>query len=463
MKKFVLATLTLIFAISISSVAIAHGGRTDRYGCHYDRRSGGYHCHGGIPSDRITKYQQYPLKTYNNLHNYNQNNYSAKNAINLVQHPEYDQTDIQENAESQFKRGLAYAKGNGVTKDYTQALYWFEKAAKQGHVKAQSFLGEIYLNGYGKVTKDYSKAFYWYKKAAEKDYAVAQYNLGVMYANGKGVTQNHEEAVYWYKKAVAKGHVRSQYNLAVMYENGYGIEQNYEQAFYWYKKAAEKNHIKAQYDLGRMYFIGRGVMEDEGEAVYWFKKAAQQGDEQAKEMLNKIASENELRRQINENESLFRRDLAYAKGDGVPKDDVQAAYWFEKAASQGNMNAQTFLGIMFYEGRGIAKDDDKAIYWLQKAANQGDALASEYLQKIADEQNDPEKLFERGLTYAKQKNPQQALSLIQKAAEQGHEKSLYFLIFLHKEIQNYNQAFYWAKKLRNKDSQKLKSFLVQCT
>jgi hypothetical protein len=31
-------------------VAWAHGGRTNATGCHNDRRSGGYHCHGAAPS-----------------------------------------------------------------------------------------------------------------------------------------------------------------------------------------------------------------------------------------------------------------------------------------------------------------------------------------------------------------------------------------------------------------------------
>jgi hypothetical protein len=41
MKKIGLS-LILVF---ISSVVLAHGGRTDRNGCHNDRKNGGYHCH----------------------------------------------------------------------------------------------------------------------------------------------------------------------------------------------------------------------------------------------------------------------------------------------------------------------------------------------------------------------------------------------------------------------------------
>lgn len=37
----------LLFLLLIPSLVSAHGGRTDKYGCHNDRKNGGYHCHNG--------------------------------------------------------------------------------------------------------------------------------------------------------------------------------------------------------------------------------------------------------------------------------------------------------------------------------------------------------------------------------------------------------------------------------
>ena len=37
----------LLIALLVPEGAPAHGGRTDSSGCHNDRKSGGYHCHGG--------------------------------------------------------------------------------------------------------------------------------------------------------------------------------------------------------------------------------------------------------------------------------------------------------------------------------------------------------------------------------------------------------------------------------
>jgi TPR repeat protein len=57
-------------------------------------------------------------------------------------------------------------------------LYWYQKAADQGDAKAQSNLGVMYNFGEG-VLKDYKQAVYWYQKAADQGYAGAQYDLGL--------------------------------------------------------------------------------------------------------------------------------------------------------------------------------------------------------------------------------------------------------------------------------------------
>ena len=48
---------------------------------------------------------------------------------------------------------------------------------------------------------------------------------------------------------------------------------------------------------------------------------------------------------------------AYAKGEGVPKDHVEAARWFWRAAKQGHASAQYNLGVMYANGEGVPKDD----------------------------------------------------------------------------------------------------------
>ena len=42
------------------------------------------------------------------------------------------------NAESQYRLGLCFLKGDGVKRSPSQAKFWFSKAARQGHRKTYS-------------------------------------------------------------------------------------------------------------------------------------------------------------------------------------------------------------------------------------------------------------------------------------------------------------------------------------
>jgi hypothetical protein len=59
--------------------------------------------------------------------------------------------------------------------------------------------------------------------------------------------------------------------------------------------------------------------------------------------------------------------VMYAKGQGVPQSDKEAAVWYRKAADQGHASAQYILGIMHAQGTGIPLDLGNALHWLQKA------------------------------------------------------------------------------------------------
>ena len=74
----------------------------------------------------------------------------------------------------------------------------------------------------------------------------------------------------------------------------------------------------------------------------------------------------------------------YFKGEGVPKDDVQAVAWFRKAADQGDADAQYTLGAMYGLGKGVAMDVVQSYMWIELAANQGHAKAIDARKKITE-------------------------------------------------------------------------------
>lgn len=63
----------------------------------------------------------------------------------------------------------------------------------------------------------------------------------------------------------------------------------------------------------------------------------------------------------------------YRHGLGVPRDDLQAVYWYKQAARAGVASAQVGLGDCYREGCGTIKDDAAAYDWYRRAAEQGDA------------------------------------------------------------------------------------------
>lgn len=165
---------------------------------------------------------------------------------------DYTQSEEQEeptSAEEQYKLAERYYYGNdGVERDYSQAVYWYQEAAEQGHREAQYELAELY--DYSDNEELEKEAAYWYQKAAEQGHKDAQFSLALCYTYGTGgVEEDHKQAAYWYQKAAEQGYPNAQYNLGICYEKGDGVERDYGQAIFWYNTVL-KNFLAAT-DLKR--------------------------------------------------------------------------------------------------------------------------------------------------------------------------------------------------------------------
>jgi hypothetical protein len=176
-----------------------------------------------------------------------------------------------------FKRGNAYARGEGVRQDNSEAFKLFRMAAENGNADAQWTLGYSYDEGKG-IPKDDAEAVKWYRKAAEQGHADAQFNLGYRYDEGKGVPKDDAEAVKWYRKAAEQGHADAQSNLSWAYEKGEGVRKDDTEAAKWCRKAAEQGKVASQKNLGYRFYRGDGVPKDLVMAYMWFNLAAGASD-----------------------------------------------------------------------------------------------------------------------------------------------------------------------------------------
>ncbi|CAB5379990.1 unnamed protein product [Rhizophagus irregularis] len=84
-------------------------------------------------------------------------------------------------------------------------------------------------------------------------------------------------------------------------------------------------------NLAIYYKNGEGTEENLEKAFYWYQKAAENGDKEAQ----------------------FNLGVCYEEGIGIEKDEVKASYWYQKAAQQGFSNAQYRLGFFYKIGKGV--------------------------------------------------------------------------------------------------------------
>ena len=185
-------------------------------------------------------------------------------------------------------------------------------------------IGENHYYGRNGIKQNFSEAAYWYLKAADAGQSSAQNSIGYMYFEGSGVKKNYPAAVQWLTKSAEQANPKGQKNLAYLYQEGLGVKKDLTKAFDLYRKAAEAGQAGAQNSLGYLYDSGQGVATDKKQAVGWYRKAADQGDSNGQ----------------------FNLGTMYEFGEGVPgdkKDLFEAIKWYKAAARQENKNAQTAL------------------------------------------------------------------------------------------------------------------------
>jgi TPR repeat protein len=89
--------------------------------------------------------------------------------------------------DAQMTLGMRLLSGDGVDKNATEALSWFQRAANQGFGRAQSQLGLLYAQGIG-VPKDLVVAHAWLSLAVDSGVKPARRNRDTL-ATGLSAAQ----------------------------------------------------------------------------------------------------------------------------------------------------------------------------------------------------------------------------------------------------------------------------------
>ena len=166
---------------------------------------------------------------------------------------------------------MYFLGGNGISQDKKQALSWLAPAAQLNDMEAQYCLGSMYSSesfskGITTWNKDYEKGVYWFTKAAEQGHISAQVNLASIYAL---IVKDYKQALNWNLKAAEQGNKEAQYAVGKIYFEGSGVPKDYKIALNWFTKSAEQGEIDSQYAIASMYVYGTGVDKSLKNAAHW--------------------------------------------------------------------------------------------------------------------------------------------------------------------------------------------------
>jgi|GEM_PF-4305618 hypothetical protein len=144
-----------------------------------------------------------------------------------------------------------------------------------------------------------------------------------------------------YRIEAEKGDIEAIYYAGVYYILGRGVKMDLSQGYSMISEAAEKGFPAAQNWMGD--FSADIYSEAEmAKAVAWWNKAARQGDPNAQ----------------------FSLGQCYEQGSGVPQDMKTAVYWYQLAADQNVSDAKFALSSCYLEGKGVKKNVKEAYFWI---------------------------------------------------------------------------------------------------
>ncbi len=297
--------------------------------------------------------------------------------------------------------------------------------AEAGDVQAMVNVAQHYAYDRDDAPADYSIARGWYEKAAAKGNSFAAYQLAQFHRDGRDVEPDVAQAFQWMQRAAQAGLGAAQFDLAIMHEEGTGTRKNLVEALKWFVKAAEQGDAEAAYRAGVAYADGRGTKPDVMSAMRWLQRAAHHDHEQAWEKIGELrAADPELgakllaaagpavkqivaRAQAGDATAQVALAKKHAEGeDGLLVDEAAALVWWQKAAAQGNAEAEATMGMYYLLGDRVEHDLERAKSLLRNAAQKKHPEAFYWLGIAAEDYGD--------------RNVEEAAQNFRRSAELGH-------------------------------------------
>lgn len=120
---------------------------------------------------------------------------------------------------------------------------------------------------------------------------------------------------------------------------------DYARALREWRPLAQAGDADAQFNLGQAYKLGRGVTQDLAQAIAWFQRAASQGHIQAEDNLGLVLYESGRR--------------------------ADAISWLERSAARGEPRAQYVLAAELFNGQIVTRDWVRAYALMKRSSDAG--------------------------------------------------------------------------------------------
>ncbi|MGF1700427.1 sel1 repeat family protein [Photobacterium makurazakiensis] len=218
--------------------------------------------------------------------------------------------------------------------------------AQTGHVSSQLSLAKEY------ELTNVREALGWYYQAAKQENTIAQNALARLCKMDIDDPEGEAKSIYWEHVVKANNNdIAAKFELGRYQIRGFGTEIDIEAGLQNIHAAAEAEYIPAQSFLGDWYVSDIAENKAPDEAFIWRVRGALQGDIRA----------------------CLKTAYCYQTGIAVAKNKLRTTYWLERAAEQGDAEAQQLVAKM-YLGAG-ANDAAVAYIWLSLAYAAGNKSA----------------------------------------------------------------------------------------
>ncbi len=258
--------------------------------------------------------------------------------------------------------------------------------ANSGDPVAEHQLGLRYLLGKG-FFADTVRAAEWIGKAARKNLLTARYNYGILLNNGWGVRWNPFEAFSNIRYAARKGLTDAEYVYGLFFAENLVVPRNIDSAVRWIRAAADSGFAPAVQTLAEMKH--RGIHQAEG------KEGKDSGTTQAASTPQSYLQPIFLDFSTDSlppvhDSTLLREALMTAHGGKEEPDSgtidstltADVLQQLRAAADEGSPEALTMLGRIFERGRGVPRDAIEAAAYYLRAARFDSPRAPAFLWEI---------------------------------------------------------------------------------